>query len=101
MTKRIKVWDYAGILKGNGTAPWHVARYWVEHNEIEDPIGLEVDAWCVGGETGILAYFYYEDYFCVAHGDDGHWWLMYICSKDWARRIKSVMSEVILDDQKE
>jgi len=98
MKQHIKVWDYAGIFKGNGTAPWHVARYWAEHGETEDPVGFEVDAWCVGGEEGILAYFYYENRFCIAHGDDGHWWLMYTCHKDWKNRIQSEMSEFILEE---
>jgi len=86
MKQHIKVWDYSGILEGD-----HLVN-------TEEPTGFEVDAWCVGGEEGILAYFYYQNKFCIANGDDGHWRLMYTCHKDWKNRIKSVMSEFILEE---
>ena len=79
----IKVWDYTGIPKAAPRQPLG-----------EQPVCLEVDAWCVGGEDGILAYFCHDGKFCIAHGDDGHWQLMYACDEGWKEEIQEAVSRV-------
>jgi len=83
MTKVIKekitVNDYTNAMHGGhpGTKTFH-KKY-------------EVKACCAGGREGILAFFKYNDYLCIAAGDDGHWWLIYTCHKDWFRKIKKAL----------
>lgn len=74
-TKRITVHDSNQIYNGQ-TNPY-------TYNPNKKELVMEVDALCVGGEDGIFAYFFYEDRFCMAHGDDGFWTLNYACHKDW------------------
>jgi len=58
-------------------------------------IGLiEVEAYCVGGDEGIMAFFFYNDLFCIAEGDDGHWWLTSIMDKGWVSKIQEVIAEI-------
>jgi hypothetical protein len=45
----------------------------------EKPKAYKVNAWCVGGDTGIFAVFKHKDFpgcTCYAQGDDGHWWFV-------------------------
>ena len=93
MQKKIVVFDYSGILKGNGTAPWHIARYLKDHGR-DDPEIIEANAWCVQGETGFLAFFFHEDHFCIATGDDGHWYVIDVMDKHWVKEVKDVMEMV-------
>ena len=44
---------------------------------------VEVDAECVDGKEGILAFFEYDSMFCIASGDDGFWHLIYNCAMSW------------------
>jgi hypothetical protein len=81
----ITVWDYHDAM--HGAAPWH-------YDPDRQPVKYEVDAWCVQGETGIFAYFYVKDKFCMAKGDDGHWTLMYVCHPHWVREFKDTMYSV-------
>lgn len=57
----------------------------------------EVDAWCVDGEEGIMAFFTIDDMFYIANGDDGHWWVVSQCHKHWVKDIAEAMSAVALD----
>ena len=51
----------------------------------------EVEAWCVGGEYGILAYFIKDHRIYEAHGDDGHWWLSGGFDLSWLLEIVKVL----------
>ena len=95
--KLITVYDYHGAM--NGSAPWnykpgeHVDKY-------------EVNAWCVGGEEGIIAFFFIGNTLCEARGDDGHWWLLGTCHKDWLKQFQNTVvsikdpNEVLNDREK-
>ena len=58
------------------------------------PIKLEVDAWCVGGDTGIIAYFVQDGLVHEAHGDDGNWWLVGAIDWKWLEELQRVVSSV-------
>ena len=58
------------------------------------PIRYDVEAWCVGGDEGIRAFFFLDNRFCTADGDDGHWWLVSTCHKDWFKEIKEAINAV-------
>jgi hypothetical protein len=77
---RIKVWDH----KNSRTAP---------------PGKFEVDAWCVGGATGIIAYFVQDGTLYEAHGDDGHWWLVGEMHYHWLEKIQEVVAAVEISKQ--
>lgn len=86
---KITVFDYYDAI--HGTTP----------RQYEDKIKLKqykVDAWCVGGPDGILAYFYLDDKLCTAHGDDGHWWLIGACNKHWLKEIKKVIASILVKE---
>lgn len=86
MTKHeIKVYDYYNARKGGD--PSH-------YNGNEEPFLFEVEAWCVGGSEGILAYFVMGDRFYIASGDDGHWVLKYTCGTQWLPKIKEAMNSI-------
>ncbi len=73
---KIKVTDYSDAR--HGTAPWHYDKNnppWTKEYNVE--------AYCVGGEEGILAYFIIDDMLYTARGDDGHWWLAGVTSIHW------------------
>ena len=57
----------------------------------------EIEAWCVGGIEGILAFFFYGKYFYIAAGDDGHWWIIYHCHKDWFKNIKKTFKRMVIN----
>ena len=76
--KRITVFDYDDVWYGS--APWHENIHGVKEMTVEN-------ARCVGGIEGILAFFEYDEKFCIAAGDDGHWWLIYTCHKSWEKKI--------------
>jgi len=82
MTK-ITVWDYNNAMQGGQRPPKGF-----------EPVKYEVEAWCVGGEEGIRAYFFIKDMFCEANGDDGHWWLKSVCHKQWVKKIKEAINMV-------
>lgn len=90
-TRRITVWDYNGVSIGKG------------HNgpALEQPIKFEVDAWCLAGETGFIAYFILEDILYEAHGDDGHWWLSNTMSIHWLPELKKVVQSIEPIDKNE
>lgn len=64
---------------------------------------LEVDAWCVGGATGIVAYFMMDGYMHEAHGDDGNWWVVGKFNPHWLEEMQEVLGsvEVTREDQRE
>ena len=83
--RKITVWDYHDAM--HGSAPWH-------YDPERKPDKYEVDAWCVQGSDGFFAYFYIGDKFCMASGDDGHWWLLYTCHAHWVHEFKEAMESV-------
>jgi len=71
----IKVYDYDNKLKTN---------------KGKTPRELIVNASCVGGSEGIMAFFPHpdsKDHTCIAHGDDGNWWLSDTYSNMWVEQI--------------
>jgi hypothetical protein len=59
-------------------------------NKDKVPREMIVNASCVGGEDGIMAFFPHpdnEDLMGIAHGDDGNWWYISSCSNDWVPQI--------------
>lgn len=63
----------------------------------ENPVKYEVEAWCVGGSEGIKAFFFIDNMLCMADGDDGSWWLVDSCHKDWLREIKEVINAIEME----
>ena len=82
---KITVYDHHDAI--HGSAPWH-------YDKDKEPVKYEVDAWCVGGETGFRAFFYIDDLFCEAHGDDGFWHLIGRMDKHWVKEFKSVVNSI-------
>jgi len=76
--EKITVYDYKGVWNRSFTTA-------TEHQDVKK---MDVKASCVGGKEGILAFFNHENRFCIAQGDDGHWWLMYTCDESWEDKIK-------------
>jgi len=90
MQHRIKVYDEKKVLIKEGTYPANIVDY-VKPDDVQ---ALEVDAWCVAGDEGFLAFFYYDKYFCIATGDDGYWHLEFICAPTWVKEIKEAVSYI-------
>lgn len=91
-TKQIQVYDnenFFGLLE-----LWQYEQ--LKHDNYFNPYAaklvITVDAYCVAGDTGILAYFLYDGWFCMARGDDGYWQLMYRCHLAWAESIKDTLN---------
>lgn len=72
--KEIVVWDYKNIIKRSA-----------------DPIKYEVKAWCM---ADFRAYFFIDDFLCEAHGDDGHWWIVYMTHKHWVSAFKETVASI-------
>jgi len=82
---KITVWDHHDAI--HGSAPWH-------YRDDHSPVKYEVEAWCLQGETGFLAYFYIDDMLCTAHGDDGYWHLIGCMNKYWLKEMKEVVNSI-------
>lgn len=80
---KITVWDYNNAMDG-----------WTIPPDGFEPVKYEVNAWCVGGEYGIKAFFFIERLFCEADGDDGAWCLKSAYDKAWLGEIKEVINSV-------
>ena len=71
----------------------------------EDPpnvVEYIVNAWCVGGETGVRAYFTLGSkpgLLFTAHGDDGHWWLDNVIAIRWLPEMMEAMTAIIEEDK--
>jgi len=79
---RITVWDYNDAIHGGQH---------FEKGLKEKPVKYEVDAWCVGGNYGIKAFFFIKNMLCMADGDDGHWWMVDSCHMNWVSEIKEAI----------
>lgn len=82
--RKITVWDYDD--SAHGSTPCR--------KELAKPVRYDVEAWCVQGETGFLAFFIKDDMLYEAHGDDGHWWLIGRFHIHWLDEIKKVVSSI-------
>lgn len=82
----ITVYDYHDAFHGR-------QRY-LPPSENFKPVKYEVEAWCVGGDTGIRAFFFIDNMFCTADGDDGHWWLVSACHNAWLKEIKEAINAI-------
>lgn len=86
MQTKITVYKYKDISVPGGadyTKPADIEKY-------------EVDAWCVDGKEGILAFFFAKNLFHIAAGDDGHWWLIYSCDVNWFTGIKKAFKNMVV-----
>lgn len=79
---KITVYDYDDNIHGG-----HASKGF-------KPVKYEVEAWCVGGDYGIRAFFFIDDMFCTADGDDGGWWLVNSCHRDWLKEIKEAINAI-------
>ena len=79
--QRINVWDYQDAVHGGNI--WHAQ---------EEEKSYDVDAFCVGGDEGVYAIFENPidvNTFCIAYGDDGHWYITGRFGKSWIKEIIS------------
>jgi len=81
----ITVYDWDHKLPGVGNFKGHPKNPSTKY---------EVEAWCVGGEDGIKAFFFLDNMLCMADGDDGDWWLVDSCHKDWLKEIKEAINAI-------
>jgi hypothetical protein len=58
-------------------------------------VEFNVEAWCVGGDCGVRAYWVQEGSLFMAHGDDGHWWLDSTIATRWATDMIDAMKGAI------
>ena len=87
MKHKIRVYDYHDAK--HGTMPWS------GNNSSKEPEVYDVEAWCVGGPTGIRAFFLMDDTMYCASGDDGHWWLVERMHKQWIPKIQQTIDEMV------
>lgn len=87
---KIKVYDYYGAR--NGSSPDNYDK-----NNPPKTEEYNVEAYCVGGSHGILAFFLTKDLFYIAAGDDGHWWLIYCCDVNWFNDIKNTFKDMLIN----
>ena len=78
--ERITVYDYTDATHGSNAAHY-------DRNNPPEVKKYDVLTYCVGGEDGVRAYFVLGDSLYEANGDDGHWWLMSVCSVQWLTSI--------------
>lgn len=83
----IVVSDIKGVWDGES---YNYPPLWPEKFKV-----ITVEAECVGGIDGILAFFIYEDKFCISSGDDGIWILNYTCDIKWKDEIKRTLLSLI------
>ena len=61
------------------------------------PQRMEVDAFCVGGNDGVRAYFVHPDnpkWIVLADGDDGNWWYVSVIDRYWIPAMIKALTEV-------
>jgi len=52
----------------------------------------KVNALCVEGDEGFLAFFYVNEMLHIASGDDGDWKLIFVMRQNWVKEFKRVVS---------
>ena len=78
----ITVWDYEDNIHGG-----HASKDY-------KPVKYEVEAWCVGGDEGVKAYFFVDNRICVANGDDRGWWLVDRFHMHWIHEIEEAVHAI-------
>lgn len=79
------------------------AREYIGKYGYDIPEVFSTNAWCVGGEEGIMAIFdslHIPHCFMIARGDDGFWWLTDECSPYWIPNIIEMYENSYKDLQK-
>jgi len=87
---KITVFDYSDATH-NASA---------RHYDKDNPpkvVEYNVEAYCVGGDEGVRAYFIKDGCLYSAHGDDGHWWLTSIIGLGWVPEMIEAL-EVIVEE---
>jgi len=87
---KITVWDYQDNM--------HAGSNHVPENF--EPVKYEVEAWCVGGDLGIKAFFFIDNRICMADGDDGAWWLVDAFHMHWIHEIEETIHAVAEEERK-
>jgi len=87
---KITVWDYKDNIHGH---THHIPKDF-------KPVKYEVEAWCVGGEEGIKAFFFVDNMICMADGDDGHWWLVDRFHMHWIQEISEAVQAIAKEEIK-
>lgn len=85
---RIIVWDYYDAIHGGSHA-------------LKDfkPVRYDVEAWCVGREEGIKAFFFVDNTICMADGDDGDWWMVDRFHMHWIHEIKDAIIAITKEER--
>jgi hypothetical protein len=65
-----------------------------DKNNPSKVIEYNVEAYCVGGDTGIFAYWIDGDRMFYANGDDGHFWLVGVVNKHWLKEMIEALQAV-------
>ena len=86
--QKMTVYDYCG--QRNGVSP-HQAQRIGDHYEVKE---FHPEAYVVGGEDGVRAYWIEGDIMYEAHGDDGHWWLVSTIHKFWVGGMMEALAEI-------
>lgn len=85
---KITVFDYSDARHNSS------ARHYDKNNPPE-VVEYSVEAWCVGGDEGVRAYWVQDSKLYTAHGDDGHWWLDGTIAVAWAPEMVKAMEATI------
>ena len=85
---KITVYDYSDA-RHNASA-----RHY-NKNRPPEVVEFNVEAYCVGGDTGVRAYWVQDKRLYMAHGDDGHWWLTSVIAVHWAAEMIEALEGVI------
>jgi hypothetical protein len=87
---KITVYDYSDA-RHNASATHY------DKNNPPEVVEFNVEAWCVGGDEGVQAYWVQNEQLYIADGDDGHWWLNGVISVYWVPGMIKAMEEAIHD----
>ena len=60
-----------------------------DHDYLKESI--EIEAYCL---ADFYAFFYFDDKFYIANGDDDHWWVVSRMDPRWVEEFKEVVSEI-------
>ena len=75
---KIRVFDYTDAFHGGDLSQYDI-------NNPPEVIHYDVEAYCVDGPEGVMAFFIMGGSVWEARGDDGHWWLVSVCGSAWWR----------------
>ena len=81
---QITVFDYSDA-RHNASATHY------DKDNPPDVVEYNVEAYCVGGDTGVRAYWIQDKRMYTAHGDDGFWSLTNVISIGWIQDMADAM----------